>query len=160
MFSRCSCVWQMALTKTTIVCKTQACFANGCCFHQRQNHTQARRENIEVKWPPHIYVVAVIQINNSILSFTEILWHKRKALVIHPSLPRIFIRLCLLAARLAFLQTLMRWKDFSAAALRVAPPSLSLPPSLHLAQSELIEARKQILIMHSLTNPIHPIRRN
>ena len=121
------CRWRWQ--KTTIVCKTQACFANGCCFHQRQNHTQARRENIEVKWPPHIYVVAVIQINNSILSFTEILWHKPKALVIHPSLPRIFIRLCLLAARLAFLQTLMRWKDFSAAAAAVRMCCASLPPS-------------------------------
>ena len=32
MFSRPACVRQMALTKTTTVCKTCLCFANDCCF--------------------------------------------------------------------------------------------------------------------------------
>ena len=46
MFSRPACVRQMALTKTTIVCKTQARFANGCCFRQHHlPHTSRSRKH-------------------------------------------------------------------------------------------------------------------
>ena len=46
MFFRCACVWQMALTKTTIVYKTQARFAIGCCFRQRHlPHTSMSRKD-------------------------------------------------------------------------------------------------------------------
>ena len=52
MFTWPACVWQMALTKTTIVCKTQAHFANGCCFHQRHlPHTSRLTKH----WVQHTY---------------------------------------------------------------------------------------------------------
>ena len=46
MFSRPVCVRQMALAKTTIVCKTQVRFANDCCFRQcHLPHTSRSRKH-------------------------------------------------------------------------------------------------------------------
>ena len=47
MFPRRACVWQMALTKTTIICKTRARLQMVVVFINAIYHTQTCRENIE-----------------------------------------------------------------------------------------------------------------